>query len=81
MTIETPGGYVLTEAKLKDELYYLKLASTPAPSETKPFTVRFAALIDFNDPVWSLHRRLGYLSIESIRKLRKQSTGIELTDK
>ena len=33
------------------------------------------------DEVWNWHRRLRYLSFDSIRKLLKISQGISLTDK
>lgn len=39
-----------------------------------------AAAVDFNDPVWSEHRRLGHLSLEGMRKLLKISDGINVTD-
>ena len=37
--------------------------------------------MDFNDPVWKQYRRLGYLGLESIRRLLKQSYSYELTNK
>jgi hypothetical protein len=42
---------------------------------------QMAATIDFDDPVWKWHRRLGHLGLESMRKLLKSSEGMELTDK
>jgi GAG-pre-integrase domain len=44
-------------------------------------SVKITAIIDFEDPVWKWHRRLGHLSAEGIRRLLKQSEGIELTGK
>jgi hypothetical protein len=40
-----------------------------------------AAAVDFDDPVWSEHRRLGHLSLDSMRKLLKISDGIKVTDR
>lgn len=39
------------------------------------------AAIDFQDPVWKWHRRLGHLGFENIRRLLKVSEGMNLTDK
>jgi len=40
-----------------------------------------AAAVDFDDPVWSEHRRLGHLSLDGMRRLLKISDGIKVTDK
>lgn len=81
LTIETSDGYKVGVAELREGLYHLALAEIPTvPSDERGGT-KFAALIDYDDPVWKWHRRLGHLSIENIRRLVKQSTGIDLTDK
>ena len=43
-----------------------------------PFVV---ASIDFSDPVWKWHRRLGHLGLENLRRLLKVSEGMNITDK
>jgi hypothetical protein len=40
-----------------------------------------AAAVDFDDPVWSEHRRLGHLGPDGMRKLLKISDGSAVTDK
>lgn len=81
ITIESSDGDSIGEATLKDGLYHLNLASIPARTGAKPLNTKVANLIDFNHPAWRWHRRLGHLSFEGIRKLAKQSEGIDLTDK
>lgn len=39
------------------------------------------AVVDFSDPVWKWHRRLGHLGLDNMRRLLKVSNGINLTDK
>jgi hypothetical protein len=48
------------------------------PGVQPPFVV---SLLDYDDPVWKWHRRMGHLSIQSLRDLLKVSSGIDLTDK
>ena len=48
------------------------------PGVQPPFVV---SLLDYEDPVWKWHRRMGRLSIQSLRDLLKVSDGIDLTDK
>jgi len=48
------------------------------PGVQPPFVV---SLLDYDDPVWKWHRRMGHLSIQSLRDLLKVSDGIDLTDK
>jgi len=39
------------------------------------------ATIDFQDPMWKWHRRLGHLEFENMRRLLKISEEMNLTDK
>ncbi|KAM3559037.1 hypothetical protein ARSEF4850_004308 [Beauveria asiatica] len=48
------------------------------PGVQPPFVV---PLLDYDNPVWKWHRRMGHLSIQSLRDLLKVSNGIDLTDK
>lgn len=49
------------------------------PYGAKPPLV--VAAINFNDPVWKWHRRLGHLSFENMRRLAKVSRGMNITEK
>ncbi|OAQ57917.1 integrase core domain-containing protein [Pochonia chlamydosporia 170] len=58
--------------------------STLAPDQCLPPGVQppfVVSLLDYNNPVWKWHRRMGHLSIQSMRDLLKVSNGIDLTDK
>ncbi|CAK1358438.1 unnamed protein product [Cercospora beticola] len=58
--------------------------SKAAPLESMPPGVRppyVAATIDFSDPVWKWHRRMGHLGLDNMRRLLKVSNGISITDK
>lgn len=48
------------------------------PGANPPFIV---AEVDFEDPVWKWHRRLGHLGLENLRRLLTSGTGINLTEK
>lgn len=48
------------------------------PGVQPPFVV---SMLDYDNPVWKWHRRMGHLSIQSLRDLLKVSNGIDLTDK
>ena len=53
-------------------------AMTVPPGVLPPHVV---AEIDFSDPVVVMHRKLGHLSMDSMRTLLKMSTGMNLTEK
>ncbi|EJP62031.1 pol polyprotein [Beauveria bassiana ARSEF 2860] len=58
--------------------------STLAPDQRLPPGVQppfVVSLLDYDNPVWKWHRRMGHLSIQSLRDLLKVSNGIDLTDK
>ncbi|KAH0166409.1 hypothetical protein KCU67_g4321, partial [Aureobasidium melanogenum] len=48
------------------------------PETIPPFAV---PEIDYDDPVWVWHRRLGHLGFDNMMKLLKMSDGIDLTEK
>ena len=50
------------------------------PVERLPPQPVVTAAVDFNDPVWAEHRRLGHLGLESMRRLTRMSTGMTVTD-
>ena len=64
-------------ALLKGGLYQVQLYE---PSQKEASIPIAAATIEYDDEVWKWHRRLGHLSWENIRRLLKQSTGIDITD-
>ena len=81
MVFQTEDGVEIGRALASSGLYHLSIVSDeqlnePAESETE----LVAAVIDMDDPVMVWHRRLGHLGFESMRKLLKQSQGINLTD-
>jgi hypothetical protein len=79
------AGMVLYDADRKDIAFapldnglFLMAVTSTAPDSARSVA---AAAVDFNDPVWHEHRRLGHLSIQNMRHLAKISTGMNLTDK
>ena len=83
---ERDGMYYLKVRKLTstrceyDATTLLQESSCPVmPTGSKPPLV--VATIDFNDPVWKWHRRLGHLSFENMRRLSRVSRGMNITEK
>lgn len=85
--MERDGMYYLDVRRLTNARYVHESA-TPSektssclimPTGSKPPLV--VATIDFRDPVWKWHRRLGHMSFENLRRLLKVSEGMKLTDK
>ena len=74
----TKKGKKIAEAEFVDGLYKMKVTKQQN-SDSFPHQP-IAALIDFNDPVMKMHRRLGHLSFQSMRVLNKVSNGLGLTD-
>lgn len=76
-------GEEIGHGKVENGLY--KMDATPLKTHTEDAEAQdygMAAVLDFDkDPVWKWHRRLGHLGIESMRKLLKQSEGMDVTDK
>ena len=75
MQLQSPEGYVIGKANLDGGLYHLRLASVPSLSQEIPFV----ANVDFTDPVWKEHRRLGHLSLQRMLQLSSQSIGMNVT--
>ena len=57
-------------------LYHLDAEKPLSPFESKEFV---AATVNFNDPVWKWHRRLGHLGFQNMLSLLDSSTGMEIT--
>ena len=77
-TLETNGGTEVGHAVLKDTLYHLQVRQQ---IDTLSGDLAALSTVDYNDPVWQWHRRLGHLSFDSMKKLSIQSTGMTLTTK
>lgn len=73
ITIEH-GGREVGQAKVTGGLYHLSVAQDSLLNPTA-----FIGHIDFDDPVWIWHRRLGHLSLQSMINLLDMSEGIPLT--
>lgn len=59
-----------------DGLYHLKIGKLPGPFHSGQVV---AATINFDDPVWKWHRRLGHLGLQNMLSLLNSSTGMEIT--
>ena len=76
MQLLTGDGYIIGSATLDSGLYHLKLRNSmrPQPIQDAPFV----ANVDFTDPVWKEHRRLGHLSLQRMIQLCTQSIGMNV---
>lgn len=81
MTFETVDGHEVGHASVTDGLYHLSHIPKLPTKTSLPKSNQLAAVINMNHPVMVWHRRLGHLGFESMRKLLKQSQGMNLTDK
>ncbi|SMY19984.1 unnamed protein product [Zymoseptoria tritici ST99CH_1A5] len=73
----TPEFFHFATAEMKNGLYHVRL-SGQGHYETEP-QIPIAANVDFDHPVWTWHRRLGHLSLERMRRLCSQSSGLGVT--
>jgi len=73
---KTDVGY----AALSSGLFHLSIKAFPKPNNPFESGEVIAAAIDFDDPVWRMHRRLGHLSFQSMLNLKKVSTGMNITE-
>jgi hypothetical protein len=80
MTLSVSGKGDIGYAPLSGGLFYPNIE--PLSVSDNPFQSGevIAAVIDFDDPVWRMHRRLGHLSFQSILNLKKISTGMNITE-
>ena len=77
MYLLTREGYTIGKANLIGGLYHLKLLSAALPKLSRE--TPFVANVDFTDPVWKEHRRLGHLSLQRMIQLCAQSIGMNVT--
>ena len=76
LTIEKEGE-TLWQVKATNGLFILPSAQGyPKVSSD----IKIAGNVDFTHPVWAWHARLGHPTVENMRKLLKNSTGMNLTD-
>ena len=92
LNVSTAEGEIVISAVEKEGLYTVQCRQ-PDSSKTKRLEPDSAAVplgvvppmvvanVDFNDPVWKWHRRLGHLGVENMRRLLKVSDGMNVTDK
>lgn len=73
----SPEDFQIGTALLSGGLYHLQLLQRPITKSR--FRNKFAGNVDFGDPVWAEHRRLGHLSLDRMIKLTEQSTGMQVT--
>ncbi|KAF4990463.1 hypothetical protein FGRMN_8456 [Fusarium graminum] len=73
ITIEHEGTEV-GEARIVGGLYHLQAESTPRQVPTS-----FVGNINYDNPVWTWHRRLGHLGLQNMINLLDISEGIPLT--
>lgn len=60
------NGVTIVEAKEADGLYYIPVVQI-GPSSQRNFST--VAAVNFDDPVWLWHRRLGHLGLQNMVEL------------
>lgn len=78
MTWIDPLGNEVGNATYVNGLYHLDVEMSQSPFESGEIV---AAVIDFDDPVFKCHRRLGHLGFQKILSLLDASSGMNLTQK
>ncbi|KAJ6033764.1 hypothetical protein N7444_011535 [Penicillium canescens] len=78
MTWMNDAGHMIGHAIFGNGLYHLDATKLPNDDMTGGV---IAATVDFDDPVWKWHRRLGHLGFQNMLNLLRSSTGMEITEK
>lgn len=78
MLLLTEDNFEVGMATLTNGLYHLSIKQAACPATTTA-AAPFVASVDFDDPVWKEHRRLGHLSLDRMIRLVDQSTGIKVS--
>lgn len=88
MVLRTRSGQSAGHANCVKGLFELDLAFQYSQGkcdserpQTEDTAVPMAANINWDDPVWKWHRRLGHMSFQNMKKLLKSCEGLELTSK
>jgi hypothetical protein len=80
MTLLTEDKSNIGYAAFYNGLFQVRIEPVPKPDNPFESGEALAAAIDFNDPVWRMHRRLGHLSFQGMLNLKKVSTGMNITE-
>jgi hypothetical protein len=80
MVFSTADKQDVGYATLTTGLFHLHVKPLPNPNNPFQSGEVIAAAIDFDDPVWRMHRRLGHLSFQGMLNLKKSSTGMNITE-
>ena len=81
MTLSTKEQGDIGYGRFSNGLYHMKIEQLPKPDDPFESGEVIAATVDFDDPVWRMHRRLGHLSLQNMLNPKKFSTGIDVTEK
>ena len=76
MTWINNKGYKIGYATFDNGLYHLKVETASNAFASGEVV---AATVNFDDPVWKWHRRLGHLGFQNMLNLLDSSTGMEIT--
>lgn len=76
MTWVNKQGRQIGRAIFENGLYHLDIKKGSNPFESREVV---AATVNFDDPVWKWHRRLGHLGFQNMLKLLDSSTGMNIT--
>ena len=76
MTWVNKQGRQIGRANFENGLYHLDIRKESNPFESGEVV---AATVNFDDPVWKWHRRLGHLGFQNMLKLLDSSTGMNVT--
>ena len=76
MTWVDKQGRQIGHAIFENGLYHLDIKKEFNPFESGEVV---AATVNFDDPVWKWHRRLGHLGFQNMLKLLDSSTGMNIT--
>ncbi|KAF2193421.1 hypothetical protein K469DRAFT_532856, partial [Zopfia rhizophila CBS 207.26] len=76
MTWINNQGHKIGYATFENGLYHLGAEKALNPFESGEVV---AATVNFDDPVWKWHRRLGHLRFQNMLNLLDSSTGMEIT--
>lgn len=76
MTWINTRGHKIGHATFENGLYHLNVEKAYNPFESGEVV---AATVNFDDPVWRWHRRLGHLGFQNMLNLLNYSTGMEVT--
>lgn len=77
MIFQIRNGRTIGVAPIENNLYILQVDNSIIPDDLG----KIAAPIDFDDPIWKVHRRLRHLGLQSMLKLLQSSEGMNLIAK